>query len=63
MTGEIVGRDEELGSLYAFLDRTTEGLVALVVEGEPGIGKTTIWGAGVAAARESSLTVLEARPT
>src|SRR6266545_1759191 len=63
MTGEIFGRDEELGSLNAFLDRTTEGPVALVIEGEPGIGKTTIWGAGVAAARERSLTVLEARPT
>jgi DNA-binding CsgD family transcriptional regulator/tetratricopeptide (TPR) repeat protein len=35
---------------------------ALVIEGEPGIGKTTHWLAGVEQAREQGFTVLVARP-
>src|SRR5215216_4133569 len=62
MTVEIVGRDEELRSLSAFLDRTTEGPAALVLEGEAGIGKSTLWLAGIEAARERGLRVLSSRP-
>jgi len=62
MTVEIVGRDEELRSLSAFLDRTTEGPAALVLEGEAGIGKSTLWLAGVEAARERGYRVLSSRP-
>ena len=60
--GEIVGRDEELDSLTAFLDRTAEGLAAVVLEGQAGIGKSTLWLAGVEAARERGLRVLLSRP-
>ncbi len=63
MTVEIVGRDEELRSLSAFLDRTAEGPAALVLEGEAGIGKSTLWLAGVKAARERGFRVLSSRPT
>jgi DNA-binding CsgD family transcriptional regulator len=59
---EIVGRDEERGLLEAFLDRTDGGFRALVLEGEAGIGKSTLWLAGVQAARERGLRVLESRP-
>ena len=52
MTDQIVGRESELGSLYAFLDRPVGVPVGLVLEGEPGIGKSTLWLAAVAAARE-----------
>jgi DNA-binding CsgD family transcriptional regulator len=62
MTVEIVGRDEELRSLSAFLDRTTEGPATLVLEGEAGIGKSTLWLAGVEAARERGFRVLSSRP-
>src|SRR5258706_239999 len=48
--------------LYAFLDRKPEGLTALVMEGEAGIGKSTVWLAGVAAARARSFRVLTSRP-
>jgi DNA-binding CsgD family transcriptional regulator len=58
----IVGREDELAALREFLDRP-EGPRALVVSGDPGIGKTTLWEAGVAAARESGLRVLVARPS
>jgi len=34
----------------------------LVLEGEPGVGKTTVWRAGVEAAKELSMRVLEASP-
>ena len=62
MTDEIVGRDAELAVVEAFLDRPVEGLRALVLEGGAGIGKSTIWQAGVAAARERPFRVLVSRP-
>jgi DNA-binding CsgD family transcriptional regulator len=59
---EIVGRDEELRSLSAFLDRTAEAPMGLVLEGDAGIGKSTLWLAGVEAARERGFRVLSSRP-
>jgi DNA-binding CsgD family transcriptional regulator len=59
---DIVGRDQELGFLHAFLDRADGGSTAFVLEGEAGIGKSTLWLAGVEAARDRGLRVLEARP-
>jgi hypothetical protein len=57
----VVGRSEEVASVRAFLDDPS-ATGALVLEGEPGIGKTTLWRAGVDAARERGRRVLEARP-
>jgi DNA-binding CsgD family transcriptional regulator len=62
MTADIVGREVELASIHAFLERPAEGPVALVLEGEAGIGKSTLWLAGVEAARERELRVLVSRP-
>jgi DNA-binding CsgD family transcriptional regulator len=62
MSAEMVGRDEELSSLYAVLDRTAVGPAALVLEGEAGIGKSTLWRAGVDAARARGLRVLLSQP-
>lgn len=59
---EIVGRDEELASLRAFIDEVREGPAALVLEGEAGIGKSTLWLAGVEHARTRGLRVLSSRP-
>ena len=59
---DIVGREVELASVHAFLERPAEGPVALVLEGEAGIGKSTLWAAGVEAARERGLRVLVSRP-
>jgi DNA-binding CsgD family transcriptional regulator len=58
----IVGREAELGALAAFLD-VAEHPRALILSGGPGIGKTTLWQAGVAAARERGTRVLTARPS
>jgi DNA-binding CsgD family transcriptional regulator len=52
----IVGRDPELTALRS-------PPRALVLIGGAGIGKTTLWEAGVEAARAEGLTVLMARPT
>ena len=64
MAVEVVGRDQELSSLCAFLDRrvTAEGPTAFVLDGEAGIGKSTLWLAAVEAAREQGLRVLASRP-
>jgi DNA-binding CsgD family transcriptional regulator len=62
MAREVVGREEELAAVSTFLDRPVEGLAAFVLEGEPGIGKSTIWLAAVEAARERGLLVLSSRP-
>jgi len=60
--GEVVGRERELAALEAFLEPPPEAPAALVVEGEAGIGKTTLWLAGVKAARERGFQVLTAAP-
>jgi predicted ATPase len=61
--GALLGRDVELALLHAFLERRPEdGAAALLLEGEPGIGKTAMWRAATEAARERGLRVLRARP-
>jgi DNA-binding CsgD family transcriptional regulator len=55
----LVGRESELDALRAFL-AAQEGGLALV--GEPGIGKTAVWQAGVDHAVERGFTVLRAAP-
>src|SRR5215216_2746243 len=62
MSGEIVGRDRELSSLYAVLDRAADGPAALLLEGEAGIGKSTLWRAGVDTARARGFRVLLSQP-
>jgi DNA-binding CsgD family transcriptional regulator len=61
MTPEIVGREEELASLRTFIEHAEGGLAALVLEGEPGIGKSTLWLAGVEQAQQE-FRVLSSRP-
>ena len=60
--GEIVGRGSELAAVDRLLSSATTSPAALVLEGEPGIGKTTLWCAAVAGALDRSFTVLSCRP-
>jgi DNA-binding CsgD family transcriptional regulator len=62
MVREVVGRDEELASVRAFVDGASDGSAALVLEGEPGIGKSTLWLAGVDYARSKGFRALVSRP-
>ena len=59
----MIGRPDELAAVRAFLDGSIQGPKALILEGEAGIGKSTIWLAGVASAHERSIRVLMSRPS
>jgi DNA-binding CsgD family transcriptional regulator len=52
----FVGRETELGTIERWLE--TPGHGTLLVEGDAGIGKTTLWRAGVASARAAGHRVL-----
>jgi DNA replication protein DnaC len=56
---EPVGREPQLERLRGFLDAAPR---TLVLTGGPGIGKTTLWEAAIAGARERGLRVVAARP-
>jgi ATP/maltotriose-dependent transcriptional regulator MalT len=58
----VFGRSGELTRLDAFLAEVPAGARALVIRGEPGIGKTTLLRFGVEEARRAGHTVLVARP-
>ena len=62
LPSQIVGRDEEIAALTAFLDTRPEATSALVLEGDAGIGKSTIWREGLARARARGLRVMVSRP-
>ena len=62
MPDEVVGRGSELAAVERFVERAAGGLAALVLAGEAGIGKTTIWGAARGVAGRSGFAVLTARP-
>lgn len=59
---ELVGRDSELEKLEQFLDRALTGPEALVIEGEAGIGKTTLWRAALRRAEAQGFAALASRP-
>ena len=62
MAEVVVGRDAELASLSDFVNGISDGASALVLEGEAGMGKTTLWRAGVEDALSAGLCVLQAEP-
>jgi ATP/maltotriose-dependent transcriptional regulator MalT len=59
---DLVGREAEAAAIARFIDDIPRGPVGLLIEGEPGIGKTTVLSMGIQAARERGLRVLAARP-
>jgi len=59
---EIVGRESELASIESFLDAVPSGTSALVIEGEPGLGKTVLWQLAAGVAERRGFRVLRARP-
>jgi DNA-binding NarL/FixJ family response regulator len=58
----VVGRERELSLAEEFLDSAGDHFAVLVLEGEPGIGKTTVWREVIHRARERSFLVLSCRP-
>jgi DNA-binding CsgD family transcriptional regulator len=59
---ETIGRENELAVLERFIEGATAASRALVLEGEPGIGKTTLWKAGLADAAARGFVALPCRP-
>jgi DNA-binding CsgD family transcriptional regulator len=62
MMNSVVGRDAELRMVQDFLAESDNGTRAVIVAGEPGIGKTTVWQAALDHARTKSHCVLVANP-
>jgi DNA-binding NarL/FixJ family response regulator len=62
VAGALFGREVELAAVERFLDAVARASVVLLLEGNPGIGKTAIWGAAIARAGERGLRVLSTRP-
>jgi predicted ATPase len=60
---EVVGRAAELAVIDVFLDATPGGFTTLVFEGEPGIGKTTLWSEAVRRGVMRGYAVLSCRPS
>ena len=61
MATAVFGREAELVAVDAVLASARQGLAALVLEGDPGIGKTTVWRKGIAHAAGTGYRVLSCR--
>ncbi|MEA2612150.1 MAG: hypothetical protein QOI52_109 [Chloroflexota bacterium] len=60
----IFGRQGELTEIEGFLDAADGGASrVMLLSGQAGIGKTTLWSAGIEAATERGYRVVSARPT
>jgi DNA-binding CsgD family transcriptional regulator/tetratricopeptide (TPR) repeat protein len=59
---ELVGREVELAAARAWVGGLADGPTALVVRGEAGIGKTSIWSAAAELARAAGALILSTRP-
>lgn len=63
MDQTVIGRRPELARVDALLAGIGTGAETLLVEGEPGMGKTTLWLEGVARAAANGALTLTARPS
>ncbi len=63
VNGVVVGREREIAEASGFLDHAAERSRGLLVVGEPGIGKTTLWEAVIQDAAARGREVLTARPS
>lgn len=57
----VVGRDHERGRIEAFVAGLESGVRALVLQGEAGIGKTTLWSLALDRCRAASTQILRTR--
>src|SRR6266545_7489877 len=60
---ELLGREQELAAVGRFLATLADGPAVLLLEGEPGIGKTALVECAVEEARGRGDRILAARPT
>ena len=62
MPFDVIGREPELLKIRTFIDSAQDEPVALILEGEAGIGKTTLWQAGLTEAKRRGYQVMACRP-
>ena len=62
MRRELIGRDSEAAELARLFETADLLPAGIVLEGEPGIGKTTLWRFGIDIARRRAYTVLSCSP-
>ena len=62
-TRRLLGREAELQAIVRFLDAPEQLPCVAALVGEAGIGKTTLWLAGIEAAAERGYRVLSTHPT
>jgi DNA-binding CsgD family transcriptional regulator len=62
MAGDVIGREPEFAILDRFLDAIPAGPGALLLSGEAGIGKTTVWKEGLEGARRRRYRTLSCGP-
>src|SRR3989442_3917761 len=62
-SSRVIGREAELATIRDFVAGISAGPRSLLLEGALGIGKTTLWRAGLRAAQEHSYHVLSCRPS
>ena len=58
MTGDVIAQDDRIAALGAFLRDSLRGARAAVIEGEPGIGKTTLWKRALDAAERTHVALV-----
>lgn len=59
---DLVGRETELAAVRRWTDMLSTGPAGLLVRGEAGIGKTSVWSAALDLARQRGARVLVSRP-
>jgi predicted ATPase len=57
----MVGRDEELAELDALLDAVPAPTRAVLIEGDAGVGKSTLWREALRHASDRGYTVMSCR--
>ncbi|GIF51377.1 LuxR family transcriptional regulator [Asanoa ferruginea] len=60
MTSDLIGRVDDLARLSAFVDRARHGGGALLLSGEPGVGKSALLAAATAHAQAARTRILRA---
>jgi hypothetical protein len=63
LPADVIGRSDEAQAVAEFLDTCAREPAALVLEGEPGVGKTTLWLSALGQACDNGFHVLSARPS